>query len=68
MGLVEEMKERVKKFTVLDMKLAQGSAVCAGLIAAKYFPEITQISVWWFVGALVLCAAKPMYVFFLGRK
>jgi len=33
------------------------------LIIAKLIPDIMNISIWWFVALLVLCAAKPFYVF-----
>lgn len=68
MGLTAEMDGRVKKLGLLDLKLAQGAAMCVALIAAKLFPEILRPSVWWFVGALVLCAARPMYVFFIKKE
>ena len=68
MGFTAKMDARVKRFGLLDWKLAQGAAMCVALIAAKLFPGILRPSVWWFVGALVLCAARPMYVFFIKKE
>jgi len=35
MGLLEEMNQRVKKFGIIDVKLAQGAAMFGALIIAK---------------------------------
>jgi hypothetical protein len=35
------------------------------LIIAKLIPDIMDLSIWWFVGLLVLCAIKPFYVFWV---
>lgn len=63
MGLLEDMDKRVKKFGIIDVKLAQGAAMFATLIVAKLIPQIMDLSIWWFVLLLVICAIKPFYVF-----
>lgn len=63
MGLFEDLDRRVKKFDFIDVKLAQFAAVFFVLIIAKLIPDIMNISIWWFVALLVLCAAKPFCVF-----
>jgi len=63
MGLLEDMDKRVKKFGIIDVKLAQGAAMFVALIIAKLIPDIMDLSIWWFVVLLVLCAIKPFYVF-----
>ena len=63
MGLLEDMNQRVKKFDLVDVKLAQMTAMFIGLIIAKLIPEILNVSIWWFVALLVLCAVRPFYVF-----
>jgi len=65
MGLLEDMDKRVKKFGIIDVKLAQGAAMFAALTIAKLIPQIMDLSTWWFVGLLVICAIKPVYVFWL---
>jgi len=65
MGLLEDMDKRVKKFGIIDVKLAQGAAMFGALIIAKLIPDIMDLSIWWFVGLLVLCAIKPFYVFWV---
>ncbi len=67
MGLLENMNRRVKKFGIIDVKLAQGAAMFFVLIIAKLIPDIMDLSIWWFVGLLVLCAIKPFYVFWFEQ-
>jgi hypothetical protein len=63
MGLLEEMTQRVKKFDIIDVKLAQVVAMFLALIIAKLIPDIMDVSIWWFVVLLIICAIKPFYVF-----
>ncbi|MBI4721516.1 MAG: hypothetical protein HY769_00685 [Candidatus Stahlbacteria bacterium] len=65
MGIWENMNKRVKKLSILDVKLAQGAAMFAALIVAKLIPQIMDISIWWFVVLLVVCIIKPFYVFYI---
>jgi len=67
MEFLEEMDQRVRKFGIVDVKLAQGAAMFLALIIAKAVPCIMNVSVWWFIGLAVLCAAKPFYVFWFKR-
>jgi hypothetical protein len=62
LGLVNR---RIRKLSLLDVKLAQGCAIFLTLIIVKLVPEILSINMWWFVGLLILCAIKPMYAFFV---
>ena len=63
MGLLEDMDRRVKKFTLIDVKLAQVVAMFLALIIAKLIPDIMDISIWWFIVLLIVCTVKPFYVF-----
>ena len=65
MNIVENMNQRVKKLSLLDIKLAQLCAIFLTLIIVKLLPEIMEIHIWWFIGILILCAIKPMYTFFI---
>lgn len=63
MEFLEKMDQRVKKLGIVDLKLAQGAAMCVALIIAKLAPQIMEVSVWWFVVLLIGCAMRPVYVF-----
>ena len=64
---MKNMNERVKKLSILDLKLAQGAAMFVALIVAKLIPPIMGIHIWWFVALLVLCGIKPFYVFWIKK-
>jgi hypothetical protein len=38
------------------------------LIIVKIFPQIIQISVWWFVAIAVLCAPRLFYVLWIKKN
>lgn len=67
MGFLKNMNERVKGFNIVDIKLAQGAAMFVALVIVKLIPRIMSINIWWFVALLVVCAIRPMYVFFIKR-
>jgi hypothetical protein len=67
MGPLEDMNQRVKKFGIIDVKLAQCTAMFVALIIVKLIPQIMSINIWWFVVLLVLCAVKPFCVFWFGQ-
>ncbi len=67
MAFLEDMDKRAKKFGIIDVTLAQGAAMFFALIIAKLIPDIMYLSIWWFVGLLVLCAIKPFYVFWFEQ-
>ena len=64
---IEDMNRRLKKFNIIDMKFAQGSAMFLAFILVKLFPQIMIISIWWFVALFLICAIKPMYVFYFKK-
>ena len=63
MGLLDDMTRRVRKFDIIDVKLAQSVAFFLALVIAKLIPDIMDISIWWFIVLLILCAIKPFCVF-----
>jgi hypothetical protein len=67
MRFLEDMTQRVKKFDIIDLKLAQGAAMFFALAIAKLIPQIMNINIWWFAALLVLCAIKPVYVFWIRK-
>lgn len=67
MRFIKNMNERVKGFNIVDIKLAQGAAIFVALVIVKLIPRIMNINIWWFVALLIVCAIRPMYVFFIKR-
>lgn len=67
MEFLENMDQRVKKFGIVDVKLAQGAAMFFALIIAKLVPGIMEVSAWWFLVVLIGCTIRPAYVFWFEK-
>ena len=65
MDFVGYWNRKVQRFTIFDVKLAQGAAMALMLIIVKLFPQIMTLSIWWFVAAAAICALRPVYVFWI---
>ncbi len=67
MSFLEYMNQRIKKFSIFDEKLAQAAAIFFALIIVKLYPRVLDINIWWFVILSVICAIKPLYVFYIKK-
>jgi len=67
MKLLDYMNLRIKKFSIFDEKLAQAAAIFLALIVAKLYPTILDVNIWFFVLGLIICAIKPLYVFYIKK-
>lgn len=65
MGLIGYLNQRLRNMDVFDVKLAQLAAMFLTLFIVKLVPEIMTISIWWFVGLVILSTIKPFYAFWL---
>ena len=65
MSSIDYWNRKVQKFTIFDVKLAQGAAMAVMLIIVKFIPEIMSVSVWWFVALAALCALRPLYAMYI---
>ena len=61
---IDYWNRKVKQCTIWDVKLAQIWAAAFMLIIVKIFPQIMQLSVWWFVAIMALCAPRIFVVWF----
>jgi hypothetical protein len=68
MSWIDYWNRKVKQFTIWDLKLAQLWTAMWILIIVKIFPQIIQISVWWFVVIAVLCAPRLFYVLWIKKN
>jgi hypothetical protein len=67
MSMIDYWNRKVKKFTIFDVKLAQGAAMAFVLIIVKFFPQILSLSIWWFVACAVVCALRPAYAMWMKQ-
>ncbi|MHC4355856.1 MAG: hypothetical protein ACYS0H_24405 [Planctomycetota bacterium] len=65
---VDYWNERVRQLSIWDFKLAQLWTAGFVLITVKLFPQIMQVSIWWFVLLLMLCAPRLLYVFWFRKS
>ena len=59
---------KVKQLTIWDLKLAQIWTAAWVLLIVKIFPQIMQLSVWWFVAVIALCAPYVFYLVFFDKQ
>jgi hypothetical protein len=67
MTILAYMNNRVKRLTIIDIKLAQGAEMCLMLVIVKLFPQILYVNAAWFVILAALLGIKPMYAFFVKK-
>ncbi len=67
MKIISWMNDRIKKFTIFDIKLVQGAAMCVILIIVKLIPQIMTISIWWFVVLAIVFGIRPMYLMYFSK-
>jgi hypothetical protein len=64
MSLYESFDERARRLGIVDTKLFAVSALFAGFVIAKLFPEVLSVNVWALVVLCVAVALHPLVVLF----
>lgn len=67
MALFVWMNSRINRFSIIDIKLVQGAAMCFAVIIVKLIPQILTIDMAWFVVLAILLAARPMYIMYFKK-
>ena len=67
-GWIDFWNRKVKQFTIWDLKFAQIWTAAWVLLIVKIFPQIMQLSVWWFVALIVLCAPYLFYIVWVRNE
>jgi len=65
--MFEKLNERAKRLTVWDIGFIKWSILFATIIIVKLFPQILKIDFWILIVLMVVCMAKPLYVFWVGK-
>lgn len=65
---IDHWNSRVRQLTIWDMKLAQIWTAAWMLLLVRIFPQIMELSIWWFVLVIAFCAPWVIYVFFLRKS
>ena len=67
MDFIQYFNHRIKKFSIFDVKLAQGATIFFALIVVKIFPEIMSLHIGWFIGLSILFVLRPAYALFIKK-
>ena len=62
---IDYWNRKVRKLTIIDLKLVQVASMAGILIIVKLFPQIMDLSIWWFVALLIICVLRPGYMFWI---
>ena len=66
--MLTDLDKKMKNLDTLDIVLIKWSAVVAGIIIIKIFPQFLNISFLLLIVALIVLAARPLYDFLNYEK
>ncbi|MDH3891320.1 MAG: hypothetical protein OEV49_09580 [candidate division Zixibacteria bacterium] len=61
--MVQYFNGRLKKLSILDLKLIQVAAMLFALIAVNLVSLLVTVNIWWLFGILFLALIRPTYAF-----
>lgn len=61
------LNEKVKKLSLIDIKLIKLAVFFAAIIAAKLFPQLLNINYTILIILLILCSARPFYIVWIKK-
>ena len=67
MGMIKFFNERIKFFTVFDIKLAQLAAMFVMIILIKLIPQIIDLDYWVYILGAIICGIRLVYVIFFKK-
>ncbi len=56
---------KFQKMDWLDVGLVKWSCIAFGIMIAILIPTVIEINVWWFIGAFIILAIRPLYRVYL---
>ncbi len=66
-GMFNKLNERVKKLTVIDIKLVKWAVFFSTIIVVKFFPQLLKIDYWLLIVLMIACSAIPFYKFWIKK-
>lgn len=67
MGFWEDMDKRAKKLSIWDVKIAGLAGAAIGLVIAKLFPRLMDLSIWWFIVIYLIFISRLLYVMWIKK-
>lgn len=68
MSIWKEADGRMRRWGLVDVKLAQMASVFLGLVIAKLFPQVLSVSTGWLVVICLAAGVKPAFDFVVPRR
>ncbi len=65
--MISFFNQRLKLFTIWDIKLVQLAAMFVLIVLIKFFPQIITLNIWWYVAGCILSIIRPIYVMFIKK-
>jgi hypothetical protein len=62
---IDYWNRKVRKLTIVDLKLVQVASMAAILVVVKLAPQLVSLSIWWFVAVFAVCILRPAYVLWI---
>jgi len=63
----ENMNEKIKKMTVMDIGLVKWSVFFFTIIIVKFFPQLLKINYVVLVVLMLACGARPLYKIWIKK-
>ncbi len=67
MKLFQWINRRIKKLTIIDIKLIAIAGMAIGIILVKLVPSIYNMNIWWFIWIAALSLIEVYYVIFFKK-
>jgi len=67
MKMIKFFNERIKFFSIFDIKLAQLASMFVVIILIKLIPQIITLDYWVYILGVILCGIRPVYVMFFKK-
>lgn len=58
-------RDRVRRLDAADISLIKLTVLFAAFIVARFWPELLDVNPWFWATLVVLCAARPLYHFWI---
>lgn len=65
--MFEKWNERVKRLTIVDIKLIKWATFFATIIIVKLFPQLLKIDYRVLILLVLACSIKPFYKFWIKK-
>ena len=65
--MFEDFTERTKRLSIVDIGLIKWCMIFMGIIIAKVFPQLLEVSYLKLIVIAVILGIKPVYVFWIKK-